>query len=424
VRQSEASHVIGRRHCGGTRSACFCRLIKGRFRPARICLLVVAALTSASLAAAEVQHQVVTVQARKVGASTVLGGTVLPFKEVTLTAQVPGRVVFIAGEEGDWFKSGEILISLDKDELLATRAQALAQLRNAEAAWRASRAEVWRQYYAGNEPMPGMESAQNFDWFTRPFSSMFGGERRYGQTGVHRGTDIYTARARADQAWAGMQAVKAQIEQIDSKLRDSDSVAPFTGVITQKLVEVGDTVQPGQPLLKIAYIQQLQVHVEVPARLVVGLKIGMSIPVKLDVGDVIVKATVAQIYPMADPQRHTVTVKLDLPKDAPGAPGMYAEVMVPDTTTPAEELPVVPYSALVWRGSLPALFVVGSDDRPELRMVRVGEQLDNSVTILSGLKPGERVITDPTPGMASGWTPKSAAAEAGGGPSPSSQPQK
>ena len=88
--------------------------------PARMLVPVVAALVSLSLAAAEGQHQIVTVQARKVGASTVLGGTVLPFKEVTLTAQVPGRVVLLAGEEGDWFKSGEILVSLDRDELWAS----------------------------------------------------------------------------------------------------------------------------------------------------------------------------------------------------------------------------------------------------------------------------------------------------------------
>ena len=381
--------------------------------PARIVAFVVAALVGASVLAADAQHDVITVQTRKVGASTVLGGTVLPFKEVTLTAQVPGRVVFLAGEEGDWFKSGEILVSLDKDELLAQRAQSLAQLRNAEAAWRASRAEVWRQYYAGNEPLPGMQGMQSFDIFSRPFAQMFGEGGTYGRHGIHRGTDVYAARARADQAWAAIQAVKAQIEQIDSKLRDSDSVAPFTGVITQKFAEIGDSVQPGQPLLKIAYIQRLQVEVEVPARLVVGLKIGMDIPVKLDVGDVIVNAAVAQIYPMADPQRHTVTVKLDLPEEAPGAPGMYAEVMVPDTTTPAEDLPVVPYSALVWRGSLPAVFVMSSEDVPQLRMVRVGEQLEKMVTILSGLRPGERIITNPAPGMASGWVPQAQTAKTG-----------
>lgn len=380
--------------------------------PARYILLVLAALASVSLSAADsqYQYQVISVESRRVGATTVLGGTVIPYKEVALTAQVPGRVIFLAGEEGDWFKAREILVSLDRNEMLAQRAAAIAQLRNAEAAWRGSRAEIWRQYYGGNEPMQGMESMQGFDTFTRPFTGMFGGnEQRYGR-GIHRSTDVYAARSRADQALAQIQAVKAQIEQIDSRLRDSDSVAPFSGVVTKKFVEVGDTVQPGQPLLKIADIRRLQVHVEVPARIVMGLKLGMSIPIKLDVGDVIVNAQVAQIFPMADPQRHTVTVKLDLPADAPGAPGMYTEVMVPDTTTPSEELPVVPSSALVWRGSLPAVFALSTEGKPELRMVRVGERMDSRVTILSGLQKGERIVVNPSPGMASGWTPKGSGA--------------
>jgi multidrug efflux pump subunit AcrA (membrane-fusion protein) len=378
--------------------------------PAKI-LLLCAALVSVSAAVAAVEeppYQVITVESMRVGATTVLGGTVIPFKEVALTAQVPGRVVFLAGEEGDWFKTREILVSLGRDELLAQRAAAIADLRNAEAAWHAARAEIWRQYYGGQEPMAGMESFQSFDTFTRPFSGFFGGpEQRYGR-GIHRGTDVYTARTRADQAWAQIQAVKARIEQIDSRLRDSDSVAPFTGVITKKFAEVGDTVQPGQPLLRIADIRRLQVQVEVPARIVAGLKLGMSIPVKLDVGDAIANAQVAQIFPMADPQRHTVTVKLNLPAEAPGAPGMYSEVFVPDTTIQSEELPVVPASAVVWRGSLPAVFTIGPDGKPELRMVRVGEKQEKGFTILSGLKPGERVVVNPFPGMVSGWTPKAA----------------
>jgi multidrug efflux pump subunit AcrA (membrane-fusion protein) len=343
--------------------------------------------------------QVVVAAPQQVGASIVLGGTVVPDREVTLTAQTPGRVVFLAGEEGDSFQRGQTLASVDKDQLLGERAAAIADLRNAEAAWRAARAEAWRQYYAGNEPMPGMESANTFDGFMRPFASFFGGpEQRYGR-GIQRGTDIYTARQRADQAAAQIGAVRARIQQIDSRLRDSDSVAPFSGVITHKLVEVGDTVQPGQPLLKIADMRRLQLQVAVPSRLVIGLRLGMTIPAQLDIGNVVVDTRVAQIFPMADPQRHTVTVKLDLPGNAPAAPGMYAEAMMPDSGAPSEELPVVPATAVVWRGSLPAVFTLGPDNQPRLRMVRLGDRSDQGLTILSGLSPGERILANPPPGL-------------------------
>jgi multidrug efflux pump subunit AcrA (membrane-fusion protein) len=128
----------------------------------------------------------------------------------------------------------------------------------------------------------------------------------------------------------------------------------------------------------------------------------MIVPAKLDVGNTRLNARVAQIYPMADTQRHTVTVKLDLPQGSPAGPGMYSEVQIPDIASSNNVLPAVPLSAVVWRGNLPAVFVVGSDNKSELRMVRVGERVGNSYTILSGLNIGERILAAPTPG-AGGW---------------------
>lgn len=88
----------------------------------------------------------------------------------------------------------------------------------------------------------------------------------------------------------------------------------------------------------------------------------------------------------------------------PGGPGMYAEVMVPDVNAPVNILPVIPNSAVVWRGSLPAVFVLNDKNKSELRLLRLGETIDNmNVSVLSGLRAGERIYAQPTPGMASGW---------------------
>ena len=69
--------------------------------------------------------------------------------------------------------------------------------------------------------------------------------------------------------------MQAEIRAIDAKLRDARSVAPFDGVIMKKFVEVGDTVQPGMPLLKYADVEYLQIVVDVPGRLRPGLSEGM-----------------------------------------------------------------------------------------------------------------------------------------------------
>jgi multidrug efflux pump subunit AcrA (membrane-fusion protein) len=111
---------------------------------------------------------------------------------------------------------------------------------------------------------------------------------------------------------------------------------------------------------------------------------------------------VAQIFPVADVQRHTVTVKFDMPANVPGGPGMYAEVMIPDIDSPVQTLPLIPSSALLRRGSLPSVFLVYKQGRTELRLVRVGADMGNGmVSILSGLKNGDQVLANPRTGMRS-----------------------
>jgi multidrug efflux pump subunit AcrA (membrane-fusion protein) len=148
--------------------------------------------------------------------------------------------------------------------------------------------------------------------------------------------------------------------------------------------------------------------VDVPARLRPGLQEGMMLQAQLDVDNRVVPVRVAQIFPMADIQRHTVKVKFDLPQGV-SAPGMYAKVLVPDFTAPARTNPVIPTSSIRYNGSLPGVYVHASDGSNQLRLVRVGEQLPGGyTTVLSGLQAGEEVLRDPPVGIAKGWTAPSA----------------
>ena len=338
------------------------------------------------------------------GAPTVsLGGTVIPYKEVTLAAQLPGRVKFLAGIEGDSFEKGAVLVALDDSELLAKRNSALAQWANAESQLRAAGVRYSRELWSPqSESTPGGMGLPNlFDqMFTEPMESFSGTRRR----GVERHADLYSSGVQITQAQNSLVAARSQIQAIDAKLRDAKSLAPFNGVIMKKFVEVGDTMQPGQPLLVFADVEYLQVLVDVPARLRPGISEGMMLQAQLDVGNQIVPVRVAQIFPMADAQRHTVKVKFDLPQGV-SAPGMYAKVLVPDFTAPARNYPVIPVSALRYNGSLPGVYVLGPEGRPQLRLIRVGESLEGGyVSVLSGLSAGERVLSNPGVGVSAGWT--------------------
>jgi len=337
------------------------------------------------------------------GAPTVsLGGTVIPYKQVTLAAQLPGRVTYLAGIEGDTFDKGTLLVALGDSELLAKRNQALAQLATAEAQLRAAGVKYNRELLSPqSDAGPGGMGVPNlFDqMFTEPMESFSGTRKR----GVERRADLYASGVQITQARNSLLSAQSQIAAIDSKLRDARSQAPFDGVIMKKFVEVGDTMQPGQPLLMFADVEFLQVQVQVPARLRPGLSEGMMLQAQLDVGNQVVPVRVAQIFPMADAQRHTVKVKFDLPQGV-SAPGMYTKVQVPDFTAPARNYPVIPSTAIRYNGSLPGVYVLGKSGKPELRLVRVGESLDGGFTsVLSGLSEGERVLRNPSIGITSGW---------------------
>ncbi|MDM8559844.1 efflux RND transporter periplasmic adaptor subunit [Candidatus Parabeggiatoa sp. HSG14] len=355
------------------------------------------------------------VRTHNISPPVTLSGTVIPEKEVTFTAQLPGRVEMIAGEEGDEFDEDTILVVLDDRQLLAKRRAAIAEWRRADAALRNADMQYWREQRSPDSPekAPGGMGLPNLldQIVTKPLSDLLG----QGDTGIDRRAQLHSFGTRIEQARSALWQAQSGIEEIDAKLRDSQSIAPFNGVIIKKLVEVGDTVMMGQPLLEFANTGHLQIKVDVPARLVRGLKIGKKASAKLDVLDEPVVVFVAQIFPIADEQRHTVKVKFDLSIDRESefgqyvGPGQYAQVDVPDVKADSQKLFLIPKVVVNQRGSLPAVCVF-KKEKYERRVVRLGSNINPSlvndldstlgdyVSVLSGLEEGDLVVINQTPG--------------------------
>jgi multidrug efflux pump subunit AcrA (membrane-fusion protein) len=361
------------------------------------------ALTASAIARDQVFEDVFLVKESTETPTVVISGSVVPFKEVTLAAQLPGRVKYIAGIEGESFETGTTLIALDEDELLAKRSAAYAQYAAADADLRNAGVQYSRELWSPqSKSAPGGMGIPNlFDqMFTRPTEGFFGGRDR----DAERSADLYASGNRMEQARSAIMRAQSEIRAIDAKLRDAKSLAPFDGVIMEKYVEEGDTVQPGQPMLKFADVTWLQIEVDVPASLAQGLQ-PMSVlqnAATFDNHPEPVAVRVAQVFPMADVQRHTIKVKFDIPQGV-SQPGMYAKVIIPDTTGPMKsQLPVIPSTAIRYRGSLPVVYIQNDQGEPELRMIRQGKQLENGMTmVLSGIAPGDRVYPNPGPGMMS-----------------------
>jgi RND family efflux transporter MFP subunit len=357
------------------------------------------ALVSCSAVAA-----IETVKVEAYDATVVLGGTVVPFREVVLTAQVQGRVNYLGGIEGDRFNAGDLLVAIDDADLQAQRKAMLAQYNKAQVAYANAQTEynreLWNPQSRSINKMPGFSLPSMFDQtFSRPMGRVMGFE----DDQVTRQADLYNRNAGVQQAGAEVMRAQAAIEELDTKIRDARSLAPFSGIVVKKMVEAGDTVVPGQPLVKFAQSGHLCIEVNVPVRLMGKLERGDVVRARLDqVGDTQVR--VSQIYPVADAQQHTVKVKFDLPVGVSAGPGMYAEVVLPNALDMCESMPVISKNAIVKRGSLPSVYVVNSQDTLEMRFVRLGREVDaQRVMVLAGLQEGERILTQPPKAAASGW---------------------
>jgi multidrug efflux pump subunit AcrA (membrane-fusion protein) len=340
-------------------------------------------------------------QKRQIISTVTLSGTVIPVREVTLAAQLPGRINMISGEEGDNFKKDDLLVSLDDTELLAQRRASMAEFASADATLRNAgiqySKELWSPDSISTKAPGGMGVPYMFDQlFTEKAQDVVGRS----DSRLDREAALHSFGTQVEQARNSLMRAKAQLDTIDAKLRDARSIAPFEGIITRKMIEVGDTVQPGMPLLKFADISTLHIQVEVPARLVPGLYVGLMVPARLDVGGW-GRVRVAQIFPIADRERHTVTVKFELPPGTRTGPGQYAQVNIQDINAPVDAQIVIPRAALIQRGSLPSVYVIKGDQR-ELRMVRVGDSNAHEVIILSGLDEGETIEINPPASATSG----------------------
>ncbi|WP_198263275.1 efflux RND transporter periplasmic adaptor subunit [sulfur-oxidizing endosymbiont of Gigantopelta aegis] len=342
------------------------------------------------------QAEIYTVSSNSLAAIVRLGGSVVPEKIVNFTAQMPGDVNFVAGSEGDAFKNGAILVSLNMKSLIAKRQQAMSQLASAEAAYRNAQVQYNLERVnpnsQGNQLLGGAPDL--FSTFSDPMRSMMG----QGNQRVERNSSLYARSVGIETASNSVQQAQAAIRELDESLKNTISYAPFDGVIVNKMVVEGDIVQPGMPLINFADITRLQIRVDVPSRLLKVIKVGSKAQAQLDGETNLVPVVVERIFPMADSGGHTTTVKFALPAGIEAHSGMYAEIILADPGSKHSALPAIPKSAIVWRGSLPAVFQVRENGSLKLRLIRVDEMpLNGMVSVISGIKAGDRIVTQPGP---------------------------
>jgi len=326
--------------------------------------LGLASVTMVALAADKPEEPlaVAPVQFREVEQTYSVDGIVEATRQSTVSAQISGRIKEINFDVGDRVKKGQVILRIDERETAEALAGSNAQVMQAQAALQNAKANY--------------ERAKQL--FEQKFISQAALDKAESDYKVAR------AQATASEASAGQASLARSY---------SDVIAPYGGVVAARLVEVGEMVMPGKPLMVGFDPSEMRVVVNVPQYELHDIGDHPKSVVELPSLNRWVKAASATVQPVADARTHSTQVRVYLPANEPSVyPGMFVRTHF--VTGTANEL-VVPGSAVLHRGEVTAVYVVDGK-RISLRQIRAGDvAADGAVEVLAGLNPGEQVALDP-----------------------------
>jgi HlyD family secretion protein len=323
-------------------------------------------------------------------------GYVVAQRKAAVSSKSTGRLVFLGVEEGSRVKKGQILASLENEDLIAARNQARAQVKDARAGLETAQAELAdaRLQYDRYKTLVAKElvARQDFD----------------------------TAVARYDKAKAGIDGARARIGAAQAGLANAQAAleytyirSPFDGVVTTKYADVGEVVAPfgaaanaRAAVVTMADLDSLMVEVDVAESNLDKVHPGQPCEISLDaIPDKRFPGQVHMIVPTADRTKATVLTKVKfLEKDDRILPEMSAKVAFLSRPLAAQERSprlIVPQSVLVQRQGLTVAFVLHGN-RVQMVQVKTAEAMGDLVEIAGGLKEGERVVLKPPPALKDG----------------------
>lgn len=293
-----------------------------------------------------------------------LDGAVEAVNQGTVAAQTSGRVTEILYDVNDFVPAGAVIMRLRATEQQAGLKQAEAALQEA----RARELEAQTRY--------------------KRIAAMY--ERQV----VAKAT-FDEATAARDSAVARLGSARAALDTAKEGVSYTEIRAPYAGVVTKRLVEPGESVHPGTPLMSGLSLQYLRVSVDVPQSSIDAVRRIKRAAVYIDGRRI--EVSKLTVFPEAAKPSNTFRARLELPENAADLyPGMFVKVGF--ITGEAQRL-LVPLSSVVERGEVTAVYVVNDDGRTSLRQLRLGHRFENEVEVLAGLSEGERIALEPVAAM-------------------------
>jgi multidrug efflux pump subunit AcrA (membrane-fusion protein) len=333
-------------------------------------------------------------------------GTVASADTALLTPKVVGYLDRLNVQGGDTFKKGAVLASIRSQELVDKKnfaESAVREARNgerqaalgrriAETGFKQALAQfnLAEKTYQRFENLLKTESVskQEFDEVEAKYRAALEARKMAEENVKLAGEKLTQVRIKKQQAVAMLDEVKTYLGYTELR-------APFDGVVLQKLMDVGNLAAPGEAILKIGSLRNVA-YAYVDESVINHTKVGDDVTVDVPSANESFKANILEINPNIDPATRSFRVKLS--GDTHLTPGMYCNVYF---GSGYEDVIVVPRSAVLQRGQLYVVFV-DKDKTAEMRIVKTGRVFKDSMEILSGLYPGEKLVLNKVEQLKSG----------------------
>jgi membrane fusion protein (multidrug efflux system) len=299
-----------------------------------------------------------------------LTGSLRAHQQSDIAADASGKILQTLVERGQRVKRGQVIVTLDARSATLGAEAASAQAKVAQSQFEQAQRECGRVKHLLET---GAISQADYD--------------------------RQTSQCTANQ-WSAT-AAEAQQASATKLLGDTRIRAPFDGVIGERMVDVGQYVEPSTRIASIYEADPLRLQLTVPEANLAAIHEGMPVTFTVAAfGDEKFVGTVRYISPNVRESTRDLVVEAIVPNtDGRMRPGMFAVAKVELAERP--EL-VVSAKAVLRDDTAARIFVVGADRQIQERLVQLGEAKQDLVAVLSGVSPGESVVLQPGPNVRDG----------------------
>lgn len=291
-----------------------------------------------------------------------VSGKIQSEKTATLSTRMMGFVTSTPVNVGDKVSKGQLLIAINNSDLQAKKAQVNASIIEAKAAF--------------------TNAEKDYNRFKNLFADKSASQKEFDDITAH----YQMAKAR-------LEAANQLKNEIDAQFVYSNITAPFSGVVTSKMIEKGDMANPGQPLIAIESPGDFEVMAMVPESEIVAIKTGISVDVVVKSINQTLKGIVKEVSTSSKNTGGQFLVKIGLDKSNTRIlSGMFATVQFPIAKNTKTNTILIPTDVIVSNGQLSGIYTVSQSNTAILRWLSLGKTYGNQVEVLSGLNADESYI--------------------------------